>query len=221
MNQIEIVKFSLGGFNLQEPMAFISNMLIASFSLFAYFSTKWASTKSSKYFSYFYLCMGISTFFGGLGHLLFQYFGVIGKFPSWVGAVLCGVFIGKGVLEYWKVKKSYQLFHVFLLVKSISLLLLSLFFGTFLFIAIDAILTYIIYCGILPGNMWYNNKLEMKYFVYGIIILFPSAFIFLLNINIHKFFNKDDFSHILMLSGIIFFFVGIKKLNKINLKLNS
>lgn len=221
MNHFEIIEFSLGGFTLQEPMAFITNMLITSFSLFVYFSINWADTKASQTFRYFYLVLGISTFFGGLGHLFFQYFGIPGKFPSWIGAISSSYLISKGILHYWKQKKSYLFLNIFLLVKSISLLLLSLYFGTFLFIAIDAILTYLLYCGILTGNMWYNNKEEMKYFVYGVIVLLPSAFIFLMKINVHRFFNKDDFSHILMLSCIIFFYIGIKKLNQLNLKLSN
>ena len=213
MNDFEIIKFSFAGLTLQEPMALITNWLVAVFCFFVVLKIKWSNSESVRSFRLFYLILGISMVFGGLGHLFFQYLGMYGKFPSWILGTVAGFYIGKGVLVYWKEHKSYSFFKFFLISKALILLSLSLIFQKFIFVAIDVILTYIIYSGYISYRLWMKDKVEMKFFVYGIIILFPSMFIFLMNINLHRFLNRDDLSHILMLFCIIFFYSGIKRIN--------
>lgn len=213
MHPFEIIYFTIGDLQLQEPMALVTNWLISFFCFFVFVKTQWSNSYSSNAFKYFYLLLGISTFFGGFGHLFFQYFGVYGKFPCWIMGVAASLFIGKGILFYRKDKPFYNNWNVFLWAKSISLLAFSLFSKKFIFVAIDAVLTYILYSGYLSWKLWRSEKNEMKYFVYGMVVLFPSAFIFFLNINIHRYLNRDDLSHLLMLICVIIFYFGVKKLN--------
>ena len=42
----------------------------------------------------------------------------------------------------------------------------------------------------------------------GVLVCIPSVFIFLLKLNPHKWLNKDDLSHLLMLLCLIFFYLG-------------
>jgi hypothetical protein len=210
----EVIEFKIGSLTLQEPMALITNWLIAAFCFYTVLNIKWTGTYSVKSFRLFYLYLGISTFFGGLGHLFFQYTGIFGKYPSWILAVVAGYYIGRGVLYYWRDRKSYNYFNYFLLIKSVTLLLFSLLTQKFVFVAIDSILTYILYAGYLSLRLWLHKKDEMQYFFYGMLILFPSAFIFLMNINIHRYLNRDDLSHILILGCIISFYIAVKRINQ-------
>lgn len=191
----------------------ITNWMIAFFCFFAFFRIKWSRSYPLRAFRLFYLVLGISMIFGGLGHLLYQYSGVYGKIPSWILGTLAGYYIGKGILYYWRRRPSYRFLNIFLIVKSITLLVLSLVFLKFIFVAVDVIITYILYPGYIAFRLWMRNKSEMKFFVYGVIILFPSMFIFLMNVNLHRFLNRDDLSHVLMLFCIMFFYEGIKRLN--------
>jgi hypothetical protein len=218
MPPFEIIEFSFFGLKLQEPMAIVSNWSISIFCVFAVLSTKWNESIPSILFKRFYIILGVSTFLSGFGHSLFQYFNVFGKYPAWILAASSGYFISKGILFYWKDKKSYNFLSYFLIIKTCSLIGLSLLSQKFVFIAIDSILTYIIYCGIIAGKMWKNGIEEMKYFVIGIIVLLPSAFVFLLNINIHLYLNRDDLSHFIILLTIIFFLIAIRKNNQRFLK---
>ncbi len=213
MHPFEIIEFSAFGLKLQEPMAIVTNWSISLFCVFAVFSIKWNDSYPSQSFKWFYTVLGISTFLSGFGHSLFQYFDVFGKFPAWITAASSGYFISMGILFYWKDKKSYSFLKIFLIVKTISFISLSLITQKFLFIAIDSILTYIIYCGILPYLIWKKGMNEMKYFFLGIIVLLPSAFIFLMNINLHLYLNRDDLSHLIILVTIMFFYAAIKKNN--------
>lgn len=214
----EIIDFSFAGLSLQEPMALVTNWMITSFCIFAYLNIPWSSVYPSNKFKLFYLFLAISTFTGALGHAFFQYTGIYGKFPSWIFVILAGYQIGKGILYYWKDRKSYPFLNTFLWIKSSVLLLSSLLSLNFVFIAIDSILTYLTYGGYVCWKLVQNGREEMKYFVYGILALLPSAFIFLMNLNFHRYLNRDDLSHLLILSCIIFFYLGVKKSNQANFK---
>jgi len=194
-------------------MALILNWLVAAFSFFAFASLKKRSAAGNlSYFAKFYLTLGISTFFGGLGHLFFQYTGFYGKFPCWITGVLAGYYAGKGVLEVYGNRKGYKFLYFFLLVKSLLLICLSLISLKFVFVAIDAILTYLLYCGYLAWKLWKDEVSAMRFLVFGVAVLLPSAFIFLLNVNISRYLNRDDLSHILMLACIILFYQGMKSM---------
>ena len=213
MNQFQIIKFTFGDMILQEPMALITNWLIFLFCFYVFISIPWGKSFVSQKFKWFYFFMALGTFFGGLGHLFFHYTGIYGKYPSWICAVISGYLAGQAILQYWQHQSSHHFFRLFLIIKSTLLLTSSLLIGKFVFVAIDAILTYLLYCGFIAWRLWRNEQEEMKYMVFGVLILLPSAFIFLLNINIHRFLNRDDLSHLLMLACLILFYRGIKRMN--------
>ncbi|MBI2259063.1 MAG: hypothetical protein HYU67_09200 [Flavobacteriia bacterium] len=214
MQSFEIVQLNIAGFSFQEPMALLTNWFIAAFCFIVYFFTPWAYSTSSESFKKFYLFLGLSTFLGGFGHFFYQYTGMLGKNPSWIFAVFAGFYIGKGILVYWRDNIYYAFWHRFLFFKSLFLLLLTLSLQKFVFVAIDAILTYVLYSGFIAWRISIREKKEMKYFVYGMFILFPSAFIFLMDINLHRYLNRDDLSHVLMFFCIIFFYFGVRISNK-------
>ncbi|MBI3240546.1 MAG: hypothetical protein HYZ43_17160 [Flavobacteriia bacterium] len=94
--------------------------------------------------------------------------------------------------------------------KSAILLVLALITQKFVFVAIDAIITYIAYTGVFAQLLAKRGLGEMKFMVIGVAVLIPSAFIFLLKLNPHRWMNKDDVSHILMLFCIYCFYLGMK-----------
>lgn len=221
MKGFEIIKFSFAGLTLQEPMALITNWLIALFCFYVVFRIRWSESYSSQTFRKFYLVLGTSMIFGGLGHVLFDYFGFWGKYPSWILGTLSGFYLGKGVLHYWKDHKSYHFFNYLLIIKSIILLVLTLVTFKFIYLTIDITLTYLLYSGYMALSLWKKDKNEMKYFVYGVIILFPSLFIYLFKVDLHRFLNREDLSHVFMLACIVFFYFGVKKINLNYAKISS
>jgi len=214
MHDFEIINFSIFGLDLQEPMAFITNGFITIFSIYAVWNISSKNNANLVDFKWFFLFLGISTFFGALGHVFFKYTDLYGKIPSWTFAIVAGYYAGVSVLSRYGEQSSDGFLKVFLIIKSIVLLFLGIATLKFLFIAIDAILTYLFYCGFLAYRIWKQGDEGMKYFVFGVIILFPSAFIFLLNWNVHTYLNRDDLSHLLMLGCIILFYRGVMQIHK-------
>jgi len=199
-------------------MAFITNGFIALFSCYAYTSLKHGPTVS-KYWKQFYLFLAISSAFGMCGHTFFQYTGILGKTPSWTFATIANVCSGVGMLELSKDFSPKSKWVIVVWVKSIVLLGISLYFMKFIGVAIDAILTYILYTGYYAFILKSKGLNEMKFMIIGVLILLPSAVFFLLKLNPHRWLNKDDISHILILGGITCFYVSLKKLQNKNVRI--
>jgi hypothetical protein len=213
---VNIIKFSLFGLQLQEPMAIITNGMIAFFCLFAFFQLKDWNDTANYYWKRFFLFLGISTFLGMFGHGLFYYFDIYGKIPSWLFGCISNAMAGLGMFHFENYSKKNKL-GVFLVVfKSLLLFLLALFTLKFVFVAIDAIFTYIVYTGFYAQKIVKRGAEELKWMTLGVIIMLPSAFVFLFKLNLHKWLNKDDLSHLFILTGIIFFYSTLQRWGRKN-----
>jgi hypothetical protein len=208
------IQFELFGLHLQEPMAVITNSMISVFCFFAYFRLGRSNGEANRWWRLFYLIFGFSTLLGGLGHALFPYFGVYGKFPCWTLGCLANVCAARGMLTLTPGTGPKRSEIIFVWAKSAVLLILAIATRKFVFVAMDAILTYITYTGIFAWQLYKKGITEMKFMVIGVIILLPSAFIFLLELNPHKWLNKDDLSHLLMLVCVYFFYKGMAALGR-------
>lgn len=218
---IEIIEFKLFNLTLQEPMALITNWLMMLFSVFAYIKIKDHSDSSIKNWRLFFLFFAIATFFGGLGHVFFQYAGIPGKFPNWITSIIAGYFAGLAMLKAFNNEDFEKKWTYFLIIKGIAFLTLSIVIQKFTFIAIDAIITYILFCGIFAYQLFKKEMPEFKYMVFGVLTCIPSIFIFFFKLNPHRWLNKDDLSHLLMLSCIYFFYLGIiSRKNRLNNNIN-
>ncbi|ASS48887.1 MAG: hypothetical protein A3D31_05885 [Candidatus Fluviicola riflensis] len=206
---MDLIKFEWLGLHLQEPMAIIMNFVISLFCFFAFFRLRKWENEANYWWRMFFLIFGISTVFGALGHAFFYYFGVFGKYPCWITGCVANVYAAKGMLSFPHAKqRKYNM--PIAIAKGVVLLTLALVTQKFIFIAIDAIITYIGYTGIFAQLLVKRGVREMRFMVIGVAILIPSVFIFLLKLNPHRWFNKDDVSHILMLLCIYCFYLGMK-----------
>lgn len=218
---MEIIHFSAFGLNLQEPMALAFNWLIASVCFVAFFTVKNNHSEEIKSWRKFFLFFGLSTFVGGLGHIFFQYFGIYGKFPHWIGGIISAFYAGNAMLyrlENIKLQKNLKLI---LIVKGFVFLGLALTLKNFIFIAVDAIITYLFYCGIIGFKFCKKGVAGMSFIVMGVMICIPAAFVYILKINPSIWFNMDDLSHVFMVACIFFFYLGVKNLSTETHKLET
>lgn len=209
------------GLCLQEPMALITNWLIAITSFILYRLIKSPQNEYQRHWKFFYLIFGISTFFGGLGHVLFNYFDVYGKFPCWFFGTIAAYHAGCAMINVsiLSPKLIKKLKHI-LIIKAVVFGLIAFVFQSFLFIMVDATITYLFFCLGFGAYYWRKGIQSFKYTVFAVLILFPSIFIFALKINPHLWFNKDDLSHVLMVTTIIFFYFSIANSSNGKISLN-
>lgn len=208
---MEIIQFELFGLHLQEPIALVTNWMLATFSFFAFFTLKRNESVFQDYWRVFYFMLGLSTFFGGLGHLFFQYTGIPGKFPSWSFGIFAGIFSSFAMISIWPNTSQQKKMKSLVLIKSFILLAAAVISGKFFFVAVDTTISYLVFCGYMAYKLHQKNYEGINYIVLGVIVLLPSAFIFGLKINLHHFLNKDDLSHLFMGACISCFYFGIKK----------
>lgn len=210
---VDKIAFDFLGLHLLEPMALILNWVIAGFCIFAFNQLGKYRNDANFYWRLFYLTFGLSTFFGGLGHVFFNYWGFFGKYPSWIFGCLANGFAAVGMLRFKGISTPKEYAFALIWIKSIALCAVSILTQKFIFTAIDAIITYISYTGVYAYilNRRHPEARFLKKLIIGVCILTPSAFIFILKVNVHEWLNKDDLSHILMLVTIYYFYLGIKE----------
>lgn len=216
---LEKLPFSMFGLCLQEPMALVTNWIISITAFVLYFRLRNAENEFQQNWRTFYFFFGLSTFFSGFGHVLFNYFDVYGKYPTWILGMIAAYHAGKAMISLNALspltKKAYSWV---LYVKLLTFALLALTFKSFVFVMLDAVITYLFFCLGFGIYYWRKGVSSFKYTVIAVIILFPSIFIFTLQFNPHLWFNKDDLSHVLMAFTIIFFYLGVSRLNEIELQ---
>lgn len=199
-------------------MALITNGIIAFFSFWAYRSLKQDEGKN-PYWRLFFLFLGVSSALGALGHTFFQYCGIPGKMPSWTIATMGNVCSALAILKYNQKIEVKNPWVIFVFLKSAVFLTLALVKFKFMFIAFDAIISYLLFTGGFAAYLMRRGMTEMKFMIIGVLVMLPSAFVFIFKFSPFLWLNKDDISHLLIVLGVACFYVGAKKFqsNKLSL----
>lgn len=214
----EKLPFEFMGLCLQEPMAMVTNLLIAITCFVIYSKMKITETNFQKNWKWFYFFFGLSTFFSGFGHMFFNYTGFYGKFPTWTLGLISAFYAGKAMISLNVISpKLYKGLIRFLTLKLFVFAILAISQKSFVFVMADAAITYLFFCMGFGIYYWRKGLTSFKYTVYAVLILIPSIFIFTLQLNPHLWFNKEDLSHVIMVTTVIFFYYGVIRLNQIDL----
>jgi hypothetical protein len=221
------IEFSLFGFELVEPNAFIGDSVILIVALLLAAKTKKFSNylEFFKNWKYFYLIFGIGLFLGGMGHLMFNYWGFYGKYLPWLLGIYSVFFVEKAMTSL--LNNSSKTFW-----KKVSLtkLFIALFLEILVFYFVDMSKDHSIGLRIpavnsgigfffslaLLGNK-YRKELHKNfvYLIYGFLLLIPSGLFISFKINIHPWFDKNDFGHLLLIIAMFLYFKAIKSYSKI------
>lgn len=218
------IQVEVFGLTITEPNGFLTDTIMAVVSLILayYVYRNKLSTPFLKYWFLFFLIYGISSFSGGLGHAFYSYWGVAGKFFNWISGIYAIYILELAMIKLVQPIEKRKLYEKLAFLK-VSLVFIV--FGTvcvtqpisenpslaFLPIAFNTILGVILTVGVLGYHYSKLYHPDYKYFYYGVLIMVPSAAIFLGKINPHPWFDKNDLSHVLLTIGIIFFYIGINK----------
>ena len=98
------IEFSFLGLDLIEPNAFIGDLIILITALFLASKLRKFDTSNTffKNWRYFFLLFGFGMFLGGVGHLMFNYFGFYGKYIPWLMGIWAVYFIEKAMVSLLK-----------------------------------------------------------------------------------------------------------------------
>lgn len=219
----EKLQLPVGNLILLEPNVLFTDTIMAGISLGLGIMLLRKPTKfaAHRWWTAFFLLFGISSFLGGLGHAMFGYWGIYGKFGSWLTAIPAIYFIERGMVDQEpneQLKKRYQT------IALIKMFLVTVIFGFvcwkgnlevkpergFLPIAAHTIIGVSMSAGYLGWR--YSKQLHRSFYDYylGMLIILPSAFFFLLKINPVVWFDKNDVSHVFITIGIVYFYKAIR-----------
>jgi hypothetical protein len=219
------IEFELFGLELLEPNAFIGDTLLflCSIYFFVRIGSKNADTFTRNW-RWFYFLFAIGFILGGLGHLLYNYWGIPGKTPSWYLSVLAVFFVETAMLSL--VEKP-RLKHLLSTLSKLKLAL-ALVGVTVVLFAVDLKADYskgmlvpslnstiglVGTLGILAYQ--FSKKIPgFRFFWISVLVLFPAGIIQSMNINLHPWFDKNDAAHVLLLLSLYLYFKGIKAYQK-------
>jgi len=216
------IEFSFLGLDLLEPNAFIGDTLILITAITLGYKTK----KINKHLPFFinwkifFWLFGIGMFLGGIGHLMFNYFGFSGKYFPWLMGILAIYFVEKAMISLMSIKyQSY--FSKAILIK----LIISLFLEILVFVfidmsldhsiglripAINSTIGFIFALGVLGYRFSKSINPHFIWLCYSVLIMIPSGLFIALKINIHQWFDKNDFGHLILILSMLFFYKSIK-----------
>jgi hypothetical protein len=218
------IEWSFLDYKILEPNALITDTLMALVSLYlAYllYKKELNNTLSNRWF-HFFILFGISSFLGGLGHALFHYFGAMGKMPNWITGIVAIYLIERAMAAEIVAEASKKKYENFIFYKMILVFVVFAWVIStqainekpelgFLPVAIHTIIGVFTSAGIIGYSLSKTKHELFKYFYWGVAIILPSAFFFLMKINPVNWFDKNDVSHLFITAGIIFFYLGAIK----------
>ncbi len=220
------IEFELFGLNLLEPNSFIGDFIIFVFSIYFGFKVlKFQRSNFVKNWNLFFFIFGIGFFFGGLGHLMYNYWGIPGKYIGWFAGMTSVYLIERAILPFLSNKKTVNILLQISTFKFILAILAEILVIYFIDLEKDysvamkvpiinssigliytlAILGYVFSKRITPG---------FKYFLYSVLVMLPTLIFQTQKINFTQWFDKNDISHVFLLIGVIFYYLGVKNVAK-------
>lgn len=227
----EKMEFSLFGLDLVEPNALIGDTVILLIALFLAHRTHRLNQKTAffVYWKWFYIIFGISFFAGGLGHSFFNYWGVPGKYASWLIGIFSAAMIELAMVSIYPDESKRPLFKKIILGKLILAFLVEVIALSTLDLSVDPAkglivptINSVIGLGLVLGGLavYYQKKINpcFKYLGWSTLVLIPNTAIQGMKINIHPWFDRNDFSHVLLITGCFLYMMTISAYSKLDLQ---
>jgi hypothetical protein len=220
------IEWHFAGFYFLEPNALIGDTIILITALFFAYKTNKLNNENSffKYWKYFFILFGISFFMGGLGHFFFNYWGAKGKYFSWFAGIFSVYLIELAMLGIFPIEKIRGKFQKIALVKLVFFISLEAYVlfafdmqtnpqGGLIIPTINSFFGLGITLGILSIYLQQKIAYSFRYFWMSTLILIPNIFIQGLKINLHPYFDRNDFSHLLLIISMFFYFKALTGIN--------
>ncbi|MFN3917138.1 MAG: DUF6962 family protein [Flavobacteriales bacterium] len=211
---MEIITFEWIGLQLQEPMSLILDWLLAAVCFFSFVKIRSFKTETEVYTTWwaiFFLFMGASMFTGGLAHFFSFYAELPLKIVTWSLSAIAVFSAEMASLSLFGKNRINLFVKTILSLKLLAIVLLTFWFFDFGFIKINSTVGMVGIVLFLHAYKYFTGDKQKSYILIGVGIiwtLFP-ALVHAFNINLHLWFNRDDFAHILMIFTFYLFYRGV------------
>ena len=213
------IAWDISGLKLLEPNAMIGDLVLFTTALFL--AAQIRKIKNThpfyQYWRLFFLWFGWSFLMGGLGHLFYNYLALWGKYPSWLMGMVTTFWLTKAMLSLWPQAKQKTTFERL----ALTLLLIGMLIEVIVFINVDLSIdqskglfvpTLVSGIGLIFSLVFlgvrYQKRIHpsFKFLWIAALTLLPNAFIQSQKINLNQWFDRNDFSHVLLLMSLLLYF---------------
>lgn len=222
------IEFEWFGLELLEPNAFIGDFILFLYSVYAIYRVLGLKKESEFHRSWvlFFVFFGASFLLGGFGHLLYNYWGVPGKTPSWFLSIIATFYIEKAMISLLQLevkrKKLLTISKIKLMLALVGMLLLMIsidlekdYSKAIIVPTINSTIGLFYALGVIAYSL--SKKFTgMSPFIISVFTLFPAAVFQMLKINIHPWMDKNDVTHLLLLLALWLYLIGIKNTTERN-----
>ena len=217
------MEFSWFGLDLLEPNSLLTNSLITIFAFtFATLVIRKFPLNQAfyRYWKWLFILQGTSFFLGGLGHVLYTYTGIWGKFVPMVFAT--GMIMMAEHAMFTLIPENRQkLFMSISKIKAVTAItvLLILMFSMDVennlpkLLLVPSLNSTIGYFATLFFLGWrYGKRISKALYLLpiSVLVLIPAAIFQMMKINIHPWFDRNDVGHLLIIITLCLYYFAIK-----------
>jgi len=211
------------GWDLLEPNALISDTMIAIFAfVFAGLMVRKFPLKLAfyNYWRWLFILQGVSFFLGGLGHVFYNYTSVWGKYVPLAIAVSFIMMAEHAIIALLPEEKQARYFN-FSRIKALVALaaLTTLMFtidveqnlSTLLLVpSLNTAIGYFVALFFMAGRMAKKHSKALYLLPISVLTLIPAAIFQATKLNIHPWFDRNDFSHLLIIVTFFLYYFAIR-----------
>lgn len=212
---MEATHIELFGLTVTEPFTWLTNWSVAAFSFYfghMLFHNRHGD-KQAKYWSMFFLFMGIASTTGGTAHGFIHYVGNNFHYAAWIFTGIAVFGAQMASLEVIKDARIYAPLKLFIILELIIMAISVIVYHSFDSVRINSAFGLI---GIgIPIQIYAYKSLGMRrngIIALGIISNIIPAIIHAGKYSYNRWFNFNDFSHVAMIGCFYIIYLGAKKI---------
>lgn len=211
---MDVTQIEIYGIIITEPFTWLTNWIVAAFSFYfghMLFHSKTAD-KQAKFWSLFFVSIGIASITGGTAHGFINYVGIKFHYAAWILTGVSVFFAQLAALEIVPDNKLYKTGRILALLELIVMTTSVVVFQNFEAVRINSAFGMI--GVVLPFQIYAYKSLNMKrngIIALGILSNIGPALIHAAKFSYNKWFNFNDISHVVMIGCFYLIYLGAKK----------
>ena len=210
---MDVPSIELFGLTVTEPFTWLTNWMVAAASfIFGHklYHNKFADTQM-KFWSMFFLFMGIASTTGGTAHGYINYVGHNFHYAAWIFTGIAVFGAQRASIELLREARVYPMLKAFVLLELIAMTISVLLFQSFESVRVNS--AFGLLGIVLPIQLYgyrYMGLRRSALIVLGILSNIIPAIIHASRFSYNKWFNFNDLSHVVMIGCFYIMFRGAR-----------
>jgi hypothetical protein len=209
-----VYSVALGSVHLYEPVTYLTNLVLAMCCFYWAHVLRTGRSVRERAFVYFFFCMGVSMFLGGLSHLLYGYFEYYTwRRPAWLFTGFAVFAAQMGVIEQAN-KNWHRNLTIMALLQLMAYSALIIFDCHFIWVKINATIGITGVVILSQAYLWLaRREPHAGKMALGFSLNILALPIHGLQLGLHPvYFNHNDVAHVLMILCFYLVFLGARPL---------